>query len=198
MPYSPNQSFFFASIGLGFSGNSSAETMAHEIGHAHGRDHAPCGVSGGDNQYPYANARLGTWGYDLVEKSLKNPDSYADMMSYCEPQWISDYNYDEIYDWVRSVNLLNLNPQSYPPSQWRALNIHEDNTVEVVQDFTFRRPPTGASVTIHQYSDTGALLSTTQGVLLQYSHLPTQRVYLPKPAIGVHSIEVVGYGSAIL
>ncbi|MFO0677365.1 MAG: hypothetical protein U0169_12590 [Polyangiaceae bacterium] len=33
-----------ACIGVGYTGMESAETMAHELGHAHGRPHSPCGA----------------------------------------------------------------------------------------------------------------------------------------------------------
>ena len=42
------------SIGLGFTGDESVNTMVHEVGHAHGREHAPCGLGGqpSDRYYP--------------------------------------------------------------------------------------------------------------------------------------------------
>lgn len=77
--------------------DSSAWVVAHEVGHNFARYHAPCGATSGlDSSYPYANATLGTWGYSLVRSLLLAPGSYRDVMSYCDPQWISDYNYEAI------------------------------------------------------------------------------------------------------
>ncbi len=82
-------------LGIGF-GTYGANTFAHEIGHTLGRDHAPCNAEG-DLFYPYPNAALGVWGYDRVSGTLKAPDAFSDLMSYCEPNWVSDYTYRAIF-----------------------------------------------------------------------------------------------------
>ncbi len=77
--------------------SSAPGVIAHELGHNFGLPHAPCGnPSGPDPQYPYANADVGTWGIDLGALSLKAPGTYKDLMSYCNPDWISDYNYMQV------------------------------------------------------------------------------------------------------
>ncbi|WP_444996962.1 InlB B-repeat-containing protein [Aliikangiella sp. IMCC44359] len=71
-------------------------TIAHEFGHNFGLPHAPCGgPANPDPNFPYDNARTGVWGYDLLNKKLKAP-TLADLMSYCGPNWISDYNYKKV------------------------------------------------------------------------------------------------------
>jgi subtilase family serine protease len=71
-----------------------AALYAHEWGHNLSLDHAPCGeVANPDRQYPYGNARLGTYGLDVTTQTLKVPEQNYDLMSYCGPQWISDYHY---------------------------------------------------------------------------------------------------------
>jgi hypothetical protein len=72
----PGDASFRAAIGLGWQEVSEA-TMAHEIGHNHGRNHAPCGTSG-DPAYPHPDAQLGVWGYDLVHGTLFAPDTTKD------------------------------------------------------------------------------------------------------------------------
>src|SRR5690606_24359125 len=64
--------------GIGYIGqeasvgrDDSISTAQHELGHNMGRNHAPCGgAAGADANYPYANARLGSWGYDAVNRRL--------------------------------------------------------------------------------------------------------------------------------
>jgi hypothetical protein len=91
-------------VGLDYPGDTSALTLAHEIGHGHGRGHAPCGASAGlDPNYPYDGGVTGTWGFDLRVGVLM-PPTRKDLMGYCEPQWISDYNYQALLERSAQVN----------------------------------------------------------------------------------------------
>jgi hypothetical protein len=73
---------------------SGAGVMAHEVGHNMSRQHAPCGgVASPDPSFPYAGGKIGMWGLDLTTLALKNPATYADLMGYCSPGWVSDYNW---------------------------------------------------------------------------------------------------------
>jgi hypothetical protein len=88
------------SVGIGFPG--SANTAAHELGHALGLPHAPCGIEG--SPFPYPDAEIGSWGYGLVSNTLKDPAQYYDMMSYCQPAFISDFNYERLFERIRYLN----------------------------------------------------------------------------------------------
>ncbi len=94
---------------VGFAGFPSAPgeaspTFTHEMGHNFGRRHAPCGTSSGLGPYPYGNgAPIGQWGYDPSTGTLYHPGNYRDYMSYCSPEWTSDFTYRALYDawaWV--------------------------------------------------------------------------------------------------
>ena len=91
-----------AGAGLDIGGN----TFAHEIGHGFGLDHAPCGVSG-DPNYPYAGGSIGQYGFDQ-NGNIKAPNQYVDLMSYCSPSWVSDYNYKLVYADQRNQGQLQL------------------------------------------------------------------------------------------
>ena len=76
------------------------ETMVHEVGHNLSLYHAPCGVTYSDPQYPYADATLGApgryiWGYNVETKTFIDPrrTDIHDVMSYCDGNTFSDYNY---------------------------------------------------------------------------------------------------------
>lgn len=82
----------------GYSGNEG--TLAQELGHAMGRAHAPCGGAGDvDPDYPYGRAHIGVFGWDVVDKELVDPSSRIfDFMSYCHPNWVSDYTFAGLYE----------------------------------------------------------------------------------------------------
>jgi alpha-tubulin suppressor-like RCC1 family protein len=100
--------------------------LAHELGHNFGRDHAPsdrdpsgnsicndingdslcdCGdAPNEDNDYPHYKDRagqplwrssIGEYGFDGVE--VQDPHFRFDLMSYCEPEWISPYTYRKLW-----------------------------------------------------------------------------------------------------
>jgi hypothetical protein len=76
---------------------SRAHVLAHELGHNFGRWHAPCGnPSGVDASYPHAGGRIGFWGLDLTNMSLKSPTAWNDLMGYCSNNWVSDYNWNAV------------------------------------------------------------------------------------------------------
>ena len=90
-------------VGMGYIGapiaigsdypSYASSTLAHELGHNFGRYHAPCGgVSGADTNFPYAGGQIGVFGFN-VRTGTVIPSSTADLMGYCNPSWISDYNY---------------------------------------------------------------------------------------------------------
>jgi hypothetical protein len=77
-------------------GGEFPDVFAHETGHNFGLKHAPCGtVDAGtvDSSYPYPGALIGAPGYDTALKSFYSEAYYHDIMSYCSPVWVSDYNY---------------------------------------------------------------------------------------------------------
>ena len=80
------------------------ETIAHELGHNLGLYHAPCSppnvkMERIDQGFPHDRARIGSWGYDSGKLI---PNTRHDVMSYCNPQWISHYNFSKVLAW-RSI-----------------------------------------------------------------------------------------------
>ena len=70
-----------------------AEVFAHELGHSMSLMHSPCGNPWQvDPDYPYSDGNIGVLGYDVRSEELVDPATH-DLMSYCHPQWISDYNF---------------------------------------------------------------------------------------------------------
>jgi hypothetical protein len=79
-------------------------TMAHELGHACGLPHAPCGTPGDPNYPAYEpydptatpQASIGEYGLNVTNGSILSPTTFKDMMAYCGPRWISLYNYGRL------------------------------------------------------------------------------------------------------
>ncbi len=101
-------------VSSGYDGGQIA--MAHEIGHACGRAHAPCGPVGtsADPNYPAYEpydapaarvASIGEFGLDITSGAVPNPANGRDYMSYCGPAWISIYGHQAL------INNAALNPE---------------------------------------------------------------------------------------
>ena len=73
-----------------------AWVMAHELGHNLSLSHAPCGDPANvDPDYPYDDGSIGAWGYDHRGDSLIDKDLAKDLMTYCDPEWVSDYHFEK-------------------------------------------------------------------------------------------------------
>ena len=72
-----------------------ASTIVHELGHNMSLLHANCGpVDRPDPVFPTRSGSIGAWGYDFRDGgSLVHP-TVPDLMSYCEPAWISAYHFN--------------------------------------------------------------------------------------------------------
>ncbi|HVY49877.1 MAG TPA: hypothetical protein VHB21_28475, partial [Minicystis sp.] len=99
-----------AAVGLGFA-DVVGRVAPHEVGHEHGRMHAPCGpgVMDVDPDYPsdaaHAGGRIGVWGYDVLHERLVAPRAH-DFMGYCEHDFTSDYTYAGIFARVAALGAL--------------------------------------------------------------------------------------------
>lgn len=81
--------------------------ITHEIGHMLGLLHAPCpsgAVNYIDRNYPYDDGSIGQYGLDVTDLTQFHlyPNYYKDIMSYCQPAWVSDYTYKKLYDGQRA------------------------------------------------------------------------------------------------
>lgn len=101
---------------------------AHEIGHTLGRQHPQTGNqsansckaydkgSSTDGSFPWPNAQIGqsdtTEGFDAGEgylniaRALYLGTQWRDVMSYCNNQWVSDYTYKAMYDYMLAHSAL--------------------------------------------------------------------------------------------
>jgi hypothetical protein len=87
--------------------DGNTNTTAHEIGHNHGRNHAPaCGAAGPDSMFPYMNGAMGVNGFSLSTMALKSKAMFKELMGYCRPRWISDYTWKMLEARVRIISAM--------------------------------------------------------------------------------------------
>lgn len=81
--------------GTSFMSGLDGFTIAHELGHNMNLGHTYCGnppLLTIDANYPYDDGSIGAWGFDVRTGNVVPPET-SDLMGYCGPQWISDYNF---------------------------------------------------------------------------------------------------------
>jgi len=168
-----------ASVGVGFANQET--TMVHEVGHAHGRSHAPCGVSGGDPDYPYQGGTIGVWGYDLVAKKLVSPSTGKDFMSYCTPEWVSDYTFEKLFERIQTVNGAPRITTLTAPVTYRFVDVGTDGITGMGETITLSRPPTSHPRTVAFVGDSETELSRATGYYYPYADLPGGYMLVPEP-----------------
>lgn len=90
--------------GSSFGAAEARLTLAHEIGHAFGLRHAPCGgAAGPDPSFPFSDGRTGAYGMDIASGNVVKLPTGTDIMGYCNNQWVSVYNYRNVFD-LRTKN----------------------------------------------------------------------------------------------
>jgi hypothetical protein len=184
-----------AAIGLGFADASSAMTMAHELGHSHGRGHAPCApgsISGVDPGYPHAGARLGTWGYDSRTRVLHDPNRSTDIMGYCNSKWVSDYTYRALTDRVASLNAAF--EELVPPeliARWRVVLVEPAGARWGVP-FARPAPPFGEPETAEVLDAKGARVDTVTVYRTAAADLNASTVLVPEPEPSWSSVRLAG------
>ncbi len=137
------------SVAVGYADTRSMDTSLHEIGHAHGQQHSPCGVGDPDPSFPHDNAALGAEGYAASTKTFYNPAKTFDLMSYCDPTWVSDYTFGAFLNRVQEVT------RAVAPQQRlalgrpiRVLQVRANGASKWGQNLTIGSMPKGESITL--------------------------------------------------
>jgi hypothetical protein len=112
--------------------NASASIVAaHELGHNWTRNHAPCGGPAQiDPQYPRPDGTTGGYGMDVSTATLK-PATSRDVMSYCDPRWISEYTFGAVMNYLSppSPIMMSQTSQAVQPSLLLWGHIRDDELV---------------------------------------------------------------------
>ena len=200
-----------AAIVLGYKSRSTANTMPHELAHAMGRGHAPCGSPAGvDEDFPYSGGRIGVWGYDVVTKKLLNPGNrYRDMMTYCSPEWISDYTYRALYERMATLvaqqAALDADPNKtgFGGSAGSQLPSETVQSFRVASDGAVREGPTlevlpgadkGEHIAVSYEGALGKVFATANGRVRRLSETGDTIVLAPQAPIGATRARLAGMG----
>lgn len=187
-----------ACVGVGYTGAQSANTAAHEIGHAHGRSHAPCGgASGADAKFPYSGGRIGTWGWDLVSKRLVDPAVGKDFMGYCSPEWVSDYTFDALADRISYVNGSASMILDGAKRTYRFVDVGADGRLAWGDTITLTEPPLGEPETLTWEAEDGAALGTATGHYYPYDDLPGGYMLVPEAPAAARALTVASMPSLL-
>lgn len=147
--------------------------IAHELGHNLNLFHAPCGGAGGpDPHYPYDDGSIGVSGYDMINESLVSPQTW-DLMSYCEPMWISDYSFTRAL--AHRMKLGEVMPPAYAAAKglllWGGLDENGELTLEpaFVVDAPTKMPEADGPYTITGASDNGGVMFSLSFAISEYA-----------------------------
>jgi hypothetical protein len=192
-----NSAAYRVAIGIGFPGNQSPITMAHEVGHNHGRNHAPCvpqggSISGVDSNFPYSGAAITVWGYDARSRELVNPMGITDIMGYCNDQWISDYTYDGLVNRMVGVNAATRIVQKPGSlSSWRVLLVGARGPRWGVP-IDEPTAPEGTPEVAEIFDDTGSVSEYVTVYRTEISDIGAASILVPEPKAGWYAIGVSG------
>lgn len=184
-----------AAIGLLYDDGS--ETFVHEIGHTLGLSHAPCGgASGADPDFPYSDGGIGVLGYDLAAQQLLDTQ-YRDIMGYCGPSWISDYNYDLLHERLVAVTASTASSlkRVATPLALRPVVVDIDGALTIGDTVWIDGAPLGEPVTA-EWIDAAGQSEVLDAILVRVSHLPGGIIYVPEMESPPEMIRIPGYGTA--
>lgn len=86
---------------IGSDSDPDLSIMLHEMGHSFSLQHVNCGEPDTyDPLYPYNTNSIGSLGITNNLSLLIQPNNYRDMMSYCQPEFVSDYSYEKAQDYL--------------------------------------------------------------------------------------------------
>lgn len=185
-----------AAMGLAFTDDTSAVTMTHEVGHNHGRNHAPCvqggSISGVDPNYPYNGGAIGVIGYDYRDQQFIQANQATDVMGYCNDKWISDYTYDGILNRLAQVNGVQ---DTYVPPEligtWQVLLIDPNRIrwgIPIDEPTAAAGDPEPAEI----LNASGQVIKTVTVYRTEISDIGAFSVQVPTPEAGWYSVRVKG------
>ena len=79
--------------------NGSIDFCAGRSANLGGVDCPESNQQGLDLEYPYEDGKIGKNGFSVVDQTLHRADTEYSSMSFCDPSWISDYEWNKLLTW---------------------------------------------------------------------------------------------------
>ena len=174
--------------GVGFTGEDTAWTLVHEVGHEHGRSHAPCDAGSADPDFPYAGGGIGVWGIDPQTRTFQDPGEQSDFMGYCWPTWTSDYTWSAIFERTVAVSALAATPRR--PSL--LVRIGGDVGAVISGELALRAPHASEHVTGTWLDAHGHAIALVSAPAITQSHTDERLAVFPAPPEDAESLRVNG------
>jgi Leucine-rich repeat (LRR) protein len=156
-------------VAVGFDTDRDGAILAHELGHNFGRNHVDCGTPDNpDRNYPYAANSTGSVGLSPDLSTLRLPEQYKDVMSYCSPKHVSDYNVEAVQEFVKQFP-----PPAFASTAAAAIegDIASDIAGDIEVDIT-GAAQAGRTLYISGSIRDGALFIRTMLPLNRAAHMP--------------------------
>lgn len=190
---SAGDAFSRVSIGLGFYGSTSALTMAHEVGHAAGRNHSPgCGAAGADEGYPNDDGLLDYRGYDPIDGWLQETDTTYDIMSYCSPYGVSAFTTNALATRIAEVNEMYGASDRVARATYMSLWQHANGTLQWGIDRPIVGPLVGERRRVELVDAAGASLGTVDASFAGFADAPGGVYVFAAPELPVARVRVDG------
>jgi hypothetical protein len=187
-----------AAMGLAYADVESAFIMLHEVGHNHGRQHAPCvpqgsQITGVDPNFPQANGSTGVTGYNALGDQLIAPNA-TDLMGYCDNQWLSAYTYQGLLDTVMSVNRVQATEIADPArvGNWSVVLTDTKHGLRWGHPIPGPALAMGDGETASVLDAAGQVLQTVTVYRTAISDLDAFSIQVPQPQPGWSAIQVKG------
>jgi hypothetical protein len=169
-------------VGIGYTGERATMTFVHELGHVYGRPHSPCGVAG-DPAFPYSGGRIGSWGYDVLDRQLLDPFTTLDFMGYCSPRWVSDHTYEQLRTFIADMGPEVAEFQTFNAQalRYRTLIIGGSAAPRWGHSRSMRLEPVGRRELATVHDAAGAVVTSLEVFRRRVADGSAQVIYVPEP-----------------
>jgi hypothetical protein len=195
--FSASDTYTRGGVGLGWPSTFGMMTMAQELAHSLGRQHAPCSPPGQplppqlDPSFPYKDGSVGVWGWNLVDKILVPPTSH-DFMGYCDPPaWTSDYTFGGILTRIAYIAKNgSIKVPKGAPLDYRSVDVAPDGHMTWGDPVHLSMPPLSEPHTITYKDKDGHVLQSATGHFYPYDAFGGGLLLVPEGPSGFVTMRV--------